>query len=355
MQTSKRLSALAIIFCTALSCAFYKHIKPQYLKASTFFKEQKADLSFIAVGDVSFSRGIESKFVHKLKDPDKMFEHLDYFLQSADFVFGNLETTLIEGPLIQTNQMVFRSFPYFAKILKNHNFKVLSLANNHIGDFGQEGLKSTFKNLKEQNLIGVGSGQNIQEAQKVKFVRKGKLILAFIAHTDQAFTPGGYAATNTQAGTTMMNIDLLEKQIKFAKKHADLTFVSMHSGIEYKIKPNSKQIEFAHAAINFGADMVIGHHPHVVQHFELYKEKPIIYSLGNFIFDQMWSENTKQGLAVKIKIKDKKIKNLEFYPTYNQTLGEPKLQLFQESNSAYRKLNHPLIYKNHLGVKTLNL
>ena len=117
----------------------------------------------------------------------------------------------------------------------------------------------------------------------------------------------------------------------------------MHSGTEYVNDPNKRQIEFAHNAIDFGADLIIGHHPHVVQTIEKYKDKYIFYSLGNFIFDQMWSQETKEGLIVKFIFE--KNKNIQFsiIPIVIEDYSQPRLANEEESTKILKRLKYDIV------------
>jgi poly-gamma-glutamate synthesis protein (capsule biosynthesis protein) len=142
------------------------------------------------------------------------------------------------------------------------------------------------------------------------------------------FLGASYASSNNDGKTKndyvtrVEDVDKLKSSILNLKSNCDFITVSMHAGTEYTRTPNQKQIDFAHSAIDFGADLVIGHHPHWIQTIEKYKNKYIFYSLGNFIFDQMWSEETKEGLVLKIQISKHQIPNNSSLPPLNLRGGE---------------------------------
>jgi len=208
------------------------------------------------------------------------------YLSSADITFGNLETPITEGRHILNNEMVFRSNPDTVHVLKKAGFDILSLANNHTMNFDAKGLIDTINYLAKKDILSIGAGKNKIESNTPKYIIKNNIKFAFLAYNDISFTPESYEATNNNPGISFMNIIDMEKSIKIAKENADYVIVSMHSGNEYVEKPNDIQVNFAHKAIDAGADLILGHHPHVVQTIEKYKGKYIFYSLGNFIFDQ---------------------------------------------------------------------
>ncbi len=116
----------------------------------------------------------------------------------------------------------------------------------------------------------------------------------------------------------MRPIDLknLENAVKNARENTDWVIISFHWGEEYRQQPTNRQKLLAYSTIDFGADIIIGHHPHIVQPLEYYKEKPIFYSIGNFLFDQLWSRETREGMVGKIIIEKDKIKEIQMIPIY---------------------------------------
>jgi poly-gamma-glutamate synthesis protein (capsule biosynthesis protein) len=311
----KNVVLLIFIFVVVIfSCSYYlRSSKNQKLnnqlqgeKEFLDFLSQKKKLpkiseevSLIAVGDISFSRGVE-RIVKKRRDINYPFLKIREYLNSADIVFGNLETPITPGPEIPHLGMLFRSNPGTEKALKQAGFSILSLANNHTPDFGEKGLRDTFNFLKSVGIEYVGAGHNKQEAYQPIYIERKGIKFAFLAYTNPAIVPSHYEASAKNAGTAFMWIDKMIKAVKEAKQKADFAIVSMHAGTEYTQKLNNSQINFAHKAIDAGADLVIGHHPHVVQAIEKYKDKYIFYSLGNFVFDQDRLQETKEGLIIKV-------------------------------------------------------
>jgi len=299
------------------------------------------EVSLIATGDISYSRGV-GRMVAKEKDNNYPFLKIQDYLKGADIVFGNLETPITQGREIPDFDMVFRSNPGTEQALKQAGFSIVSLANNHTPNFGEKGLIDTFKYLDAVGIKYVGAGKNTEEANNpVYFDIKG-IKFAFLAYNDPDVVPVSYEATNTHAGTAFMRTSKMVESVKAAKQHVDFVIVSMHSGIEYIGMPDTSQINFAHAAIDAGADLVLGHHPHVVQTAEQYKGKYIFYSLGNFVFDQPQSQNTKEGLMVKASFSKRKINKILPVPIVMENFAQPQ-EVTEESekNSILKRLNLP--------------
>jgi poly-gamma-glutamate synthesis protein (capsule biosynthesis protein) len=305
-------------------------VKPQQPQQS-----EEESISVILVGDIMLDRGVE--YVIKTQGrptsggyPDFKFPFLKIAddLNGADILFGNLE-----GPISDKGTKVgsiysFRNDPKTIEGLTYAGFSVISLANNHAFDYGREALEDTLLRLKNAGIDYVGAGFNEEEAYSpiVKDYNppttsshspKGErapingLRIAFLAYTNLG--PETWKATEKNSGIAWISENDFEKireDIKKAKSKSDVLIVSLHSGEEYSSSPTQFQINFAEMAIDAGADIVIGHHPHVIQKFEKYKEGYVFYSLGNFVFDQSFSEETMEGQMIKILIENGKIKEI---------------------------------------------
>lgn len=257
------------------------------------------------VGDILAARAIE--LTMRKNGYDYPFLKIKDDLADADFTFANLETPLIgtatTGKTTVGGTTVFRGDIAFAEALKGAGIDVVSIANNHMKDQGEKGIISTMETLDKAGIVHAGAGLSLDEARKLKIVEKNGIKVGFLAYNDtDVVPPSTYANDMPQSGTNTMDTRRLKEDIELARGAVDILIISMHSGTEYVTeKPNSRQTTFAHAAIDFGADLVIGHHPHVLQPMELYKGKYIFYSLGNFIFDQPWPD-TKESALLKMRI-----------------------------------------------------
>lgn len=284
-------------------------VNPKTILTTTTTKP--AEVSFLAVGDIMLSRGVAYKIGKHT--PEYPFEKTKDILWKSDLVFGNLEGPILEGRTIQNNEMVFRIDPNLVSTLSGNNFGILSLANNHIPNFDEEGIKSTITKLGYQNIYTVGAGKG-EEAYQPTIINVKGIRIAFLAYTDPIMVPVSYGASEEHYGTAFMDSSRLDKDITSAKEKADLVIVYMHAGEEYETKPTSRQTKFARAAIDSGAHLVIGSHAHIVQSVEKYKDKYIVYGLGNFIFDQMFSLQTRQGVMAKFILTKEGVKSLDFTP-----------------------------------------
>ncbi|MBU1130463.1 CapA family protein [Patescibacteria group bacterium] len=346
---------LTVIFVSLIFLYFLSHQSSNSIKYPTSPLSQiikiiptpnatptpNTQVSLIAVGDIMLSRTVAQKI--KQNGSDYPFAKVSSFLQSADLLFANLETPLTEGRAINSGEMLFRADPALAQTLKKHNFSILSLANNHTPNFGNKGLLDTFQYLSQAGIKYVGAGENQTKASQAQYIEKNGIKFAFLAYNNPDVVPSSYFATPNSPGTNPMNLDNLKSAIKTAKQNADFVIVSMHSGNEYVNNPNQSQTNFAHTAIDAGAQIVIGHHPHTIQILEKYKNKFIFYSLGNFIFDQMWSQQTREGLAIKILFNQQEIEKIDLIPVLINDYCQPQIITDQtHSEKILKRLNYDL-------------
>lgn len=320
-----------------------KSIQPQTIQPNqnpkNVMPEPSKEISVITVGDIMLSRGVAKK-IKSHNDLNYPFLKTRDYLKSGDIVFGNLESPITPGREIEHGEMIFRANPGIEKALAEANFSILSLANNHTPNFGQKGLLNTFKYLDQVGIKYVGAGKNLEEAEKPVFIEKNNIKFAFLAYNSPDVVPQSYFAGESWAGTAPMNIEKMTKMVKKAKEQADFVIVSMHAGNEYVYKPNQFQINFAHAAIDAGAELVIGHHPHVVQTIEKYKDKYIFYSLGNFVFDQMWSRATREGIIAKVLFNKNGVTKVDFTPVLIEDFCQPKILEGNEAKIILERLKN---------------
>ncbi len=302
---------VALLFCLI----FEGQINLKIQKEISAIQDDKMEIkdkeiTILFVGDIMLDRGVSHQ-IKKHQDFHYPFLKTAEKISSADIAFGNLEGPISSSGKNQGSIYSFRAAPETIQGLVFAGFDILSLANNHILDWGPEALKDTIILLKENGIDSVGAGINYEEANKpvIKEIKGAKI--AFLAYIDflspvfEARLSGGHK--ENWPGLSEFNLNKIKGRIKKTKEEADIVIVSMHWGEEYKSRSNKNQQNLAYQLIDAGADLIVGHHPHVVQEIEYYKDKPIFYSLGNFVFDQGFSEETMTGLAIEAKIKDKKI------------------------------------------------
>ena len=251
-------------------------------------------------GDIMLDRGVKNSVLKNFNgDYSKMFEKIDS-LKNADIVFANLEGAASDQGIDKHNLYSFRMDPSVVPALKGSGFDVLSVANNHIGDWGRSAFTDTLSRLEENEIDYTGGGINKNEAEKPTIIEKNGMKIGYIGFSDVG--PESLEAGPSESGILLANDPNFEDIIKNASKQVDYLVVSFHFGIEYQKKHNRRQELLAHKAIDNGAKIVIGSHPHVVEDTETYKNGYIAYSLGNFVFDQYFSTDTMQGMLLQIKL-----------------------------------------------------
>lgn len=237
------------------------------------------------------------------------FTKIGSFLKSKDVVFVNLETPLTTA---KRQYGMFKSDPGYAEAMKAAGITVVSIANNHMFDAGEEGFLDTLGNLDKVGIVYSGGGRNITCARAGGVVEARGLLIRFLSYTQ--YCNSRFASVAAEyPGILPLDRQLVEQDIRRAKKEADFVFVSLHWGLENQPNVQPEQIHLAHFLVDAGADGIIGHHPHIAHAIEIYKAKPILYSLGNFVFGHShkdWSDN----LLIEIVIEDRSIKGLAVYP-----------------------------------------
>lgn len=276
------------------------YISAVYTKAH----EETGSAEFIFVGDVMLSRYI-GDIMEKRQDYNFPFEKIKPFFAGADLVFGNLESPISSFGKSTGSLYPFRADPRAAVGLKEAGFTVLSVANNHAFDYGSEAFLETLKNLKNLELTYTGGGENFTEAHGGSYSEINGIKTTILAYTD--LLPESRAAKDDQSGFAYLDQAQMIKDIKAAKEKSDLVIASFHWGREYETKSNTHQKQIATAAVEAGASLIVGHHPHVAQEIGDIQGVTVAYSLGNFIFDQNFSADTKNALVLKVIIKNKKI------------------------------------------------
>jgi poly-gamma-glutamate synthesis protein (capsule biosynthesis protein) len=189
--------------------------------------------------------------------------------------------------------------PIVASTLGDAGFDIVSFANNHVGDWDRAAFDETLLQLQEAQVKYAGAGTNYADASTPRIVTVRGMKIGFIASTDVG--PKWLAATDTKSGILLSSDPKLPDIVRAAKAQVDVLVVSFHWGNEYS-PANAHQQALAHAVIDAGADIVVGHHPHVMERVEEYNGKPIFYSLGNFIFDQSFSPHTMHGMVATVSI-----------------------------------------------------
>jgi poly-gamma-glutamate capsule biosynthesis protein CapA/YwtB (metallophosphatase superfamily)/uncharacterized membrane protein (UPF0127 family) len=311
----------AILLIAVFGVIILRENGPQIMKIKNPVEKNRPDIktmtpvNVLFVGDIMLDRKVEVQM--EKNGFNYPFEKIKDFLNKNDYVFGNLEGPISENPTkFSLGAMTFAFSDKVIEPLVASNFKIFSLANNHTLNMYGEGLEETKTILRGAGIDWAGD----PVACSNDYVEKGNLI---------------FMAFNTTFSEC--NGDGLVSIIEKTKKDNPDKFlvISMHWGVEYKIESSQTQKDLAHKIIDAGADLIIGHHPHVVQNVEKYKDKMIFYSLGNFIFDQYFSEDTQQGLAVRLEIYDNKI-IYRIFPV-ESIVSQPQLMEREKAESFLKK------------------
>jgi poly-gamma-glutamate synthesis protein (capsule biosynthesis protein) len=309
---------LALIIVTASAPLAEKHVLKPVLDPIVHsniadFPDSKVPdttITLLATGDVIPARSVNTQ-TFKHNDFTWAFKNVSELLSEADITLIDLETPLIKNCPLTDEGFKFCGDYRHIEGLKLAGVDIVTLANNHSTNYGSEGLQETQELLRNNDISYAGTGETVyKEVNGTKF--------AFLSFNDVGefpFIDG--SATNHISG-----------QVSEAAKSAEIVVVSFHWGDEYVPEPNERQKELAYLAIDNGADLVIGNHPHQIQPGEWYKGKYIKYAHGNFIFDQMWSEGTKQGVIGKYVFTDGSLTDVQFVPIYIENYGQPKLVSF---------------------------
>lgn len=247
--------------------------------------EEDQEISMVFTGDIYLSKYVTSAY-DKEGIGGILSKELHEELSSADITMVNQEFPFSNrGSAAKDKQYTFRLSPTYIKSFLDMGIDIVTLANNHTLDFGVDALLDSLTTLKDNNIAYVGAGEDITHARETKYMDvKGKNI-AFLA-ASRVIPVTTWNATSSSPGlfTTYDPTGLIE-EIKGAKDKSDFIVVYVHWGIERNNRPEEYQRTLAKQYIDAGADLVIGSHPHVLQGIEYYNGKPIIYSLGNFIFN----------------------------------------------------------------------
>lgn len=266
--------------------------------------------NMLFVGDIMMDRGIR-KIVEEKGGGNYayIFEKFGDGVSKADLAFGNLEGPISDKGSKQGSIYSFRMGPDALKTLYDVGFDVFSLANNHMGDFGRVALEDTLRRLRRADITYAGAGWNKAEAYRAKIIERAGQRIGLLAFSDVG--PAWLKTGDTLSGIAIAAKEDVINAVRQSKDRADIIIVSFHFGEEYENRSRSRQRELAHAAVDAGAKLVIGHHPHVPQEIEEYNGGLIAYSLGNFVFDQAFSEDTKKGMLLKIFMKGSSIERFE--------------------------------------------
>lgn len=279
-------------------------------------QDKTLEISMFVTGDVMLGRTVMMKS-HEMDDFAYPFRKVADVMRETDIVFVNLENPIIENCPPHEAGYVFCATPNMLEGLTFAGVDVVNLANNHTLNYGKTGLDQTLMHLQEENILATGVGELV-------VLERNGVTFGFL---------GFDKSEQLNPKLTQDEIDLITS----SDKKTDVLVISMHWGVEYQDKALPGVRSLAKEIVGYGADLIVGHHPHWVQDWEFIDlpastyadrqagRKPVFYSLGNFVFDQMWSEQTKKGLAVKL-IYDKEgvLTDYQLLPTYMSSWSQPE-------------------------------
>jgi len=299
-------------------------------------------VSVLFSGDVTLGYHYEEYVDEQVKKGGKKDELIGWGFQQvkgvttkADLFVVNLECPFTDrGEKIPKN-FNFRARPELSAALAAGGVDVASIANNHMIDYGPEGLFDTLAALEALGVKAFGAGRTLAEARTPAIVERNGITFAFLGYFflgERNIEPKEVIATETQAGVAGHFSDtaalkaMVDADVRAAKQRATHVIPFFHWGREGTTQPEPYQVELAHAAIDAGAAAVIGSHPHVLQGIEVYQGKPIAYSLGNFVFGGNWNPRDKRTALLELRFDAKGVTKVEIIPAYSDAYPEVPVQ-----------------------------
>jgi len=273
----------ALLLSVSTLCSFTAYAEPT--------------VSIVFMGDVMLA----DHPGQRIKQGHNPFAPFAQLLDSADVRVANLECVIAQGGKAEDKPYTFRAHPRVLKLLKRH-VDAVSVANNHSGDFGRTAFAEMLGRLDQAKLPFFGGGQDLSQAHTPLLIERKGLRIALLGYDE--FFPRSFEAGDQHPGVAWSEDEQVVLDIRRARTvhHADIVIPFMHWGEEHQPRANDRQRELARLMIDAGADAVVGTHPHVVQDIELYKGKPIVYSLGNFIFDGFDDADNNTAWVLRLQV-----------------------------------------------------
>lgn len=301
-------------------------------------KEEDAVVTATFVGDIMLGRYVEH--VMEQHGEEFIYKYVEPYFQISDYISGNFEHPVTTSDEYEKADKYIHldAAPTTVNTLKKMNFNVLNLANNHTMDYGQDGLWDTLEAFSNADLNLVGAGSSLEDAMdRIAYTETNHLTIATLGFTD--VYAEGFSANDYRGGVLPLDPTIFIPMIAEASEEADLVVVHAHWGQEYDDQPTTRQQEMAKAMADAGADIVIGHHPHVLQNIEVYNDTVIFYSLGNFVFDQGWTR-TRSSAIVQYHLLEDGTGRFEVTPIYIREAQPRPLGTFSwlKKNLIFRQL-----------------
>jgi len=287
--------------------------------------EQKIEdqtITIISTGDIGLVRDVNNE-IQIRHDPNYPFLKIAPYLKSADLTVTNLE-----GPLIKNCPIALTGFTFCGKDtnvngLTFAGIDAASLANNHATNFGFNSLAETAAVLKSNGIAPFGL------AHKIEYINIKDKKVALVGFVELG---------NNWAGLNNSTLENVARLVSEAKSKANIIIAAFHWGVEYTRRPTQNQVNLAHIAIDNGADIVLGNHPHWIQDNEIYKDKFITYAQGNTIFDQDWSQETKEGVIYKFEYSGEELKKIDEKYTIIENNSQPRFATEAETVNIKSKI-----------------
>jgi poly-gamma-glutamate synthesis protein (capsule biosynthesis protein) len=302
-------------------------------------------VTIVAGGDVVGVRSISTILANQ--GGDAVFRGVKDVLKKADLALVNLETPLTKGGDAQTwKDVVFKGDPRLAPAMAKAGIDVVTMANNHAGDMGDSGLMDSIRYVRKAGIKVCGAGRDLADARAPRFFTVDGVRVAFLGFTD--VLPVGYPATSSSPGTSPGRSDVgaVKAAVRDAAKEADYVVVAWHWNFELTTAPSSLEASEGKAMIDAGADLVIGHHPHVLQGVQAYHGGFIAWSTGNLVFDHM-TGTLNQTMLVSAQISRRRIK-VDLVPVTIAYDGRPKVAY---GGVAATILSRVKSFSSRLGTK----
>lgn len=283
------------------------------------------------VGDIMLD-SLPGKAIKQGRDPFAAFSGI---LDASDIRIGNLECVIATRGTAEDKPYAFRAHPRAVRLLKRH-FDAVSVANNHTGDFGPVAFAEMLDRLDKQRLSYFGGGRDLASAHLPLVMERNGLKIAFLGYNE--FFPRSFEADFDKPGLAWSEDEQVRADIQAARAlhGADLVIPFMHWGLEHEPLASIRQRELARLMIDAGADAVVGTHPHVTQNVEQYRGKPIIYSLGNFVFDGFSDEDNNTGWLLRMELDRQGVRRWRTYIAHINRQGIP-IPASQKSGSCWER------------------
>lgn len=328
VELGKRITPQGKACILSPAAASYTHFKDFEARGEKFGQIVRGETSLLFTGDIGFDRYMD----HKWEDPQFLTKRVKDVLAYADHVIANVEGPIMDRPSNDVNdgaqQLLHFMEPAVADFLAANHCDIWNICNNHIKDAGEAGIASTLDEAKKRNISTIGAGMNIEEAKAVKYLPEAGGIGMFGVGYQRACRK---ADETTPGCFSWSDLDAIQATITEIKKTCRWCIVVSHAGEEFTSLPSPYTRDRYHLYLEMGADIVVGHHPHVPMNYEMVGDKAIFYSLGNFIFDTPYQRsqyNTAKGLLLRLDLTSEKFTFTPYgVDIYRAHTGEDKREI----------------------------